>query len=209
MPTENKFLEAIKEIRKSEKKVNFDQTVDLLINLKSFDVRREAFNLFIQTPHKVKDKKIAGFLEGESKLIHSIKKEGFGKYKEKKEIKRLIRDYDFFVANAKLMPSVATSFGRVLGPSGKMPSPQLGILPNEEDATIQKLIDKINSTVRIRVKEPSIKIAIGKESMKDEELMENALKVYNKVLEKLPRKNENIRNIMIKFTMDKPVKVGI
>lgn len=206
---EQSFLDAIKKLRESDKKVNFDQTIDLLVNLKGFDVRREAFNIFIPVPNKIKDKKIAGFLEKDSKIVDSIKKEKFDKYKDKIQLRKLLKTYDFFIANAKLMPSVATSFGRYLGPAGKMPSPQLGIVVVENDETIKKLIEKINSTVRVRVKEPSIKLAIGKQSMDDEKIIENAMIVYNKILESLPRNNDNIRNIMIKFSMDKPVKLKI
>jgi large subunit ribosomal protein L1 len=209
MANEKNFLEAIEKIKASEKKVNFDQTVDLIINLKEFDVRREAFNIFIPVPNKIKDKKIAGFFEKDSTIIDSIRKEQFGKYKEKKDVRKLIKQYDFFVANAKLMPAVATSFGRVLGPVGKMPSPQLGILPVEDDKMVEAIVNKINSTVRVRVKEPSIKIAIAKQSMDADKIAENALAVYQKILETLPRKRDNIRNVKIKLTMDKPETVKI
>ena len=37
------------------------------------------------------------------------------------------------------MPKVATTFGRILGPLGKMPSPQLGIILNTDDKTINEL----------------------------------------------------------------------
>jgi large subunit ribosomal protein L1 len=209
MNEEQGFLKAIAELRKAEKKRNFSQSVDLIVNLKGFDVRREAFNTFVQLPSKIKDKKIAGFLERDSKIIDTIKKDDFIKFKEKKDAKKLINQYDFFVANVKLMPAVATSFGRVLGPVGKMPSPQLGVLPTEDDKVVEAIVNKINSTVRIKVKEPSIKVSIGKESLKDEEIMQNCLTVYHKLLELLPRKKDNIRNVKIKLTMDKPVNVEI
>jgi len=108
-----------------------------------------------------------------------------------------------------LMPSVATSFGRVLGPSGKMPSPQLGILMNPDDKSIKELIDKINQSVRIRVKESSIKIPIGKEKMNDEKIIENVMVVYNALLKSLPKEKDNVKNIEIKFTMSKPMKVSV
>ena len=137
MAEDSNFVGAIKKLReqneKQHNKVKFDQTVDLIINLKEFDVRREAFNIFIQLPHKIKDKTVLGFFEKDSKLLDVVRKENFGNYKEKKDVKKLIKQYDFFIANAKLMPAIATSFGRVLGPAGKMPSPQLGILPNEDE----------------------------------------------------------------------------
>ena len=210
MANEEKFTKAIEALKADKsKEIKFDQTVDLIINLKEFDVRRQAFNLFIQVPHKIKDKKIGGFFEKDSKVIDAIRKDNFGKYKERKDIRKLIKSYDFFIANAKLMPAVATSFGRVLGPVGKMPSPQLGILPTEEDAMVEALVKKINSTARIRVKEPSIKVSIGKQSMNTEKIMQNALTVYKKVLDTLPRKIDNVKNVKIKFTMSKPVNVEL
>tara|TARA_Y100000310_G_scaffold32133_1_gene30507 strand:- start:1216 stop:1848 length:633 start_codon:yes stop_codon:yes gene_type:complete len=210
MATEEKFIKAIEELKADKsKEIKFDQSVDLIINLKEFDVRRSAFSLFVQVPNKIKDKKIGGFFEKDSKIVDSIKKDSFVKYKEKKDLRKLIKSYDFFIANAKLMPAVATSFGRVLGPVGKMPSPQLGILPNEDDKLVEAIVNKINSTVKVRVKEPSIKVSIGKQSMDTEKIMQNALAVYKKVLNALPRSIDNIKNVKIKFTMSKPVKVEL
>ena len=88
-----------------------------------------------------------------------------------------------------------------------MPSPQLGILTNEDDAAIKTLLDKINSSVRVVVKEPSIKVGVAKESLDDDKIAGNALAVYSKILDNLPRGLDQIRNIKIKFTMSKPVLV--
>jgi len=107
------------------------------------------------------------------------------------------------------MPAVATNFGKALGPSGKMPSPQLGILPNSDDKLIDAVLAKINSSIKIRAKESSIKIPIGKESMPDDKIIENILTVYNNLLKSLSRNKENIKNIEIKFTMTKPIKISI
>jgi large subunit ribosomal protein L1 len=98
-------------------------------------------------------KKICAFLEVKNKNVNTITKSEFSRYNDKKEIKKLVKEYDFFIAQASLMPSVATTFGKVLGPSGKMPSPQLGILANEDEKTIKALLDRINNSIKIRVKE--------------------------------------------------------
>jgi large subunit ribosomal protein L1 len=209
MAVEESFLKAIHELRKTNAKRKFDQTIDLIVNLKDFDVRREAFSLFIQTPYIVKKRKIAGFFEKKSKIIDSFIKDEFPNFKEKKDLKKLIRNYDFFVANAKLMPAVATAFGRTLGPAGKMPSPQLGILVSEEESAINDITKKINHTAKIKVKEPSIKVPVGLESLNDDEVMKNCLAVYTKLIETLPRKKDNVRNVKIKFTMSKPVVVEL
>lgn len=214
MTTKENFAKAVEELRKEEsknpKQRKFDQTVDFIINLKEFDVRKYALNSIITLPHKIKEKKIAGFLEKKSKVIFSITKQEFPVYsKDPKVLKELIESYDFFIANAKLMPAVATTFGRLLGPAGKMPSPQLGILIKEEDSDIKELSEKINSVIKIRQKEPSVKVSIGKQSMKDEDIVDNAVAVYNEVFKSLPRQKENLKSILIKFTMSEPVKVKL
>ncbi len=199
---------ALAELRKSEPR-KFKQTVDLIVNLQKFEVKKTPVNIFIKIPHKSKDKKIAGFFEAKSDLIDTITEMDFKKYNDKKKLKSLVNKYDFFIAQAKLMPKVATVFGRVLGPAGKMPSPQMGIVLNADQKSIDELREKINSSMRIRTKEASIKIAIGKEDMKDEEIIENAMAVYNELLKALPRDKENIKNVEVKFTMTKPIKIKI
>ena len=156
--------QALSELRK-DKSRKFDQTVDLIINLQKFDLKKSQVNLFVPVPHKIKEKKICGFLEARDKIIDTILAEEFGKYNDKKELKKLVNKYDFFIAQASLMPKVATVFGRALGPSGKMPSPQLGILMNMSSKLLEELKEKINHSVKIKTKEPSIKVSIGKQSM--------------------------------------------
>jgi len=107
------------------------------------------------------------------------------------------------------MPKVATAFGRILGPAGKMPSPQLGILTNINEKEINELKEKINSSVKIRIKDPSIKLAVGKESIKDEEIIGNIIVVYNAILKSLLKGKDNIKNIELKFTMTKPHKISV
>jgi ribosomal protein L1 len=213
MSEEDQFFDALKKLREQEKtretKRKFNQTIDLIVNLKGFDVRKESFSAFIAVPHVVKEKKIAAFLEKDTKVVNTIKKNDFTQYKEKKDSRKLARSYDAFMTTAKLMPLVATNFGRALGPVGKMPAPQLGILPSEEDEMIKKMVEKMNKTVRVKVKEPSIKVAVARENLTDKEIVENLATTYKKILESLPRGKDNIRNVKIKFTMSKPLNVEL
>lgn len=199
---------ALVELRK-EKQRKFDQTVDLMINLQKIDLKKTPLNLFISVPHKIKDKKICGFLEVKNNNLDTITKSEFKGYSKKQELKKLARSYDFFIAQTSLMPIVATTFGRALGPTGKMPSPQLGILVNVDDRAINDLKNRINTSVKIKMKESSIKVPIGRQSMKDTELVENVLSVYNALLKVLPRGKENVKNVEIKLTMSKPQKIKI
>ncbi len=203
-----KLEEALIELRKTEKR-KFNQSVDLIINLKSIDLKRDQLNVVVNIPHKSKDKKIAAFLNSKSKIIDTITELEFAKYKEKKALKGLVSKYDYFIAFAPLMPKVATAFGKVLGPVGKMPSPQLGMITQETDDEIKKAVDKISTSLKIRLKEASIKIGVGKETMNDKQIMENIRSIYTSVENSLPKKRDNIRNVMIKFSMTKPIKVEV
>jgi len=208
MELKEQLKKALEELRK-EKQRKFDQTLDLIVNLQKFDVKKNQLNLLITLPHKIKDKKIAGFLELKNDNIDTITQEEFKKYTDKKKLKDLVNKYDFFIAQASLMPKVATTFGRVLGPAGKMPSPQLGIIMDANDKAINDLKNKVNNILKIKIKEASIKVPAGKYSMKDEDLLENIQVIYNALVKELPRDKENIKNIEIKFTMTKPQKLKI
>ena len=195
--------EALAGLRK-EKKRKFVQTVDLVMNLKNFDVRKEALNTFIFIPHG-SEKKLAAFFMKRSKLIDTITEEDFVKYKDMKDIKKLAKKYDGFIAVAPMMGKVATKFGRAFGPMNRMPSPQCGIVPQENEDMVNDMISKMNNSIRIKNKEMAIKFAIGKEDMPDEELAENINVAIKELEKKLPRGKDNIKEVLIKFTMTKPI----
>lgn len=203
-----KLEKAIEHIRKEEKR-KFDQSIDLIINLRKFDIKKNSINTFVTLPHKIRDKKVCGFLDTKSNLIETIPKAAFINYKEKKDVKKLVKKYDFFISSGANMPAVATTFGRVLGPAGKMPSPKLGILLNENEKEITDLLNKINVMTRVQTKEACIKLVIGKEKMKDDEIIDNIKAVYNAILNELPNRKDQIKSVMIKLTMGKPVKVDM
>ncbi|MCR4284869.1 MAG: hypothetical protein NUV97_02390 [archaeon] len=197
--------DALVELRK-EKARKFDQTLDLIVNLKNFDVRKEALNTFVSIPHS-SGKKVGAFLTKRSKLVDSITEEDFVKYKELKDMKKLARKYDAFIAVAPMMAKVATKFGRVFGPMNRMPSPQAGIIPVENEESIKAMLEKMGKVVRVKNKEASIKLPAGKMSMSDENLIENVNSIIKGLKKVLPRGNDNVRDVLIKFTMTKPLVI--
>jgi len=203
-----KTEEALKKLR-AEKERKFDQTVDLIVNLRGVDLKKDNINVVVDVPHLVKERKVCGFLTKKSDLVDSVLDTDFVKYKDPKKLKELAEGYDFFIAAGPLMPKVATTFGKVLGPAGKMPSPQLGILMPENDENIKKTLEKIGKSVKLRAKEPSIKLAIGKLSMDDAQIIENINSVCKALIAALPAKEESVKNIMLKLTMAKPEKVEV
>ena len=127
---------------------------------------------------------------------------------KKKDIKKLTEDYDYFVAQATLMPQVAKTFGRVFGPRQRMPNPKAGCVvpPN---ANLKPLAEKLHKTIRLQAKKiPVIQCIVGRESLSDEDVLENMMAVFNQVLHSLPQEQNNIKSVLIKKTMSKAVRVG-
>ena len=207
---------AIAKAKDISEKRNFRQTYDLIINLRDLDPKKPEHQVdaFITLPHS-KGKKarvcalIGPELEEQAKICDSaILSDNFEKYKGKKEARKIANSFDFFIAQANIMPKVANAFGRVFGPRGKMPNPKSGCVvpPN---ANLKPLYEKLQRTVRASVKSaPLIQCAIGTEDMNQNDVAENALIVYNSLLHVLPNEKHNIKDIYIKLTMGKPVKVG-
>ena len=208
---------ALQKARDISDKRNFKQSFDLVINLKGLDMKKQEHNVdaFITLPHargkKTKVCALVGaelFEQAKSVCDFAILSDTFEKYKEKKEIKKLANSYDFFIAQANIMPKVATTFGRIFGPRGKMPNPKSGavVAPN---ANLKPLYEKLQRIVRATTKSaPLIQCAIGTEDMNINDIAENALTVYSSLLQVLPNEKHNIKDIYIKLTMGKPVKVG-
>jgi len=210
------LLKAIDELRKSDHKKKFAQSFDLIINLKDLNLKNseEQLDFFVTLKHATSNLKIAALvgpeLSDSAKVCDLvIKQTEFENYKDKKVAKKLANEYDFFIAQADIMPKVAQSFGRVLGTRGKMPNPKLGsILPAK--AQVEPVYNKLKSTIRISAKKtPVVQVKIGTETMKNEFILENALLIYNQVMHHLPKEKSNIKNAMLKLTMSKPIKVDI
>ncbi|MEZ0393643.1 MAG: 50S ribosomal protein L1 [Desulfurococcaceae archaeon] len=120
----------------------------------------------------------------------------------KRELKRIIREYDFFASDASLMPKVGRSLGRYLGPRGKMP------IPVPSGSSIQALADRLRSSVRARARaQLAIAAKIGDIDMPDEKVAENARALLNALKDKVPQGERSIKKIVIKATMGKPVEL--
>lgn len=208
------ILRTVQELRSQAKKRKFSQSFDLIINLKQLNLKKnQGVDVFLRLPNgKGKKAKICALVDKEmtsnaQKIFdNTIQKDEFRSL-DKKQIKTLAKEYDFFVAQVNIMPDVAKTFGRILGPKGKMPNPKSGCVvpPN---ANLQNVYDNLQKIVRLQTKNDlSVKILLGKEDMQDENIVENALTVYNTLLHELPQEKNNIKNAFLKLTMSKPIEV--
>jgi len=122
--------------------------------------------------------------------------------KDKKATRKLVSEYDFFIAEAPLMPLVGKTIGPVLGPRGKMPTP---VPPN---APIDQIIKSHRKLVRVRVRDqPVVQCRIGTEKMPDDKIAENAQAVFSRIEAKLERGSKSIGQVLVKTTMGEPVKI--
>jgi large subunit ribosomal protein L1 len=211
----NKLLEAIKQIKAESKKRNFKESIDLIVNLKQLDLKKpeHQVDFFTTLPfNRGKDNRICALAGPESKdeaktaCDFTVSSDEFEAYKKDiKKVKKLADSYDFFLAQANIMPLVAGTFGRVLGTRQKMPNPKSGaIFPPK--ANLKPLVEKMKKTVRVAAKkDPHIMLAIGTTDQKSEEIAENIITLYNQIVHHLPGELNNVRNVMIKQTMGKPV----
>ena len=209
-----RITKALEELKK-EKKRKFVQSYDLIVNLKDIDVKTQPVDLFAVLPHsKGKKAKICGILgveladKGEKVFELVIQEKDLDGYKaDPKKAKILAGKYDYFVAQANLMPKVATVFGRVLGPKGKMPNPKAGcVVPPNAD--LVALNERLQRTVRVIAKNaPVVQCIVGSEDMSDNDVTENVLVVYNALVKALPNEENNIKGGLIKKTMSKVVNV--
>lgn len=209
--TVKKALEALKK----DKERKFKQKFDLIISLKHIDVKKDPVDLFVVLHYPKGKKSSVCALVGQELAGNAqeacdevIRDKDFDSYKDDlKKAKSLGRKYDYFIAQANLMAQIATVFGKVLGQKGKMPNPKAGcILPPNGD--IKSAVEKLQKTVRVVAKTmPAIQCIVGNEEMKEEEIIDNVLTIYNALVKVLPNEEQNIGKVLLKKTMGKPVKL--
>lgn len=210
------IVEALKTLRKDSKERKFSQTFDMIVSLKGLNIKNpdEQVEFFITLQHETgKKKKICALVgpelaeKAKEVMDMTITTGDFGEYKDKKKLKALAREYDYFVAQADVMPKVAGAFGRALGPRGKMPNPKAGqILPPK--AALQPVYDRLQKTIKIEAKKQlATQMAVGNEAMTDEDIADNVLYIYNQLIHHLPGEQNNVKDVYVKLTMGKPVKL--
>ncbi|MBI4454030.1 hypothetical protein HY636_05290 [Candidatus Woesearchaeota archaeon] len=215
MEKEN-IKKVLEELKKNSKKRKFKQSYDLIINLQGLDLKKPEQHVdFYTSLHYGKGKKlkICAFvgpeMSEEAKKVCdlTVNVDEFNNL-TKQAVKKMANEFDYFIAQANIMGKVAAAFGKVLGPRGKMPNPKAGcvFLPK---AQLQPLYDKLQKTIRVSAKTAlMIQCAVGKEDMKDEEIIDNVMTIYTQVVNSLPNHDNNIKLVSLKLTMSKPMKVA-
>ena len=209
------ITEAVIQAKKQSKDRNFIETVELAINLKNVDLKKpeNRIRLEISLPYPLTKKvKIAIIAEGDLALRAKenadlvIQKADLERYAtDKRAAKNLAEEYDFFIAQADLMPTVGKTLGPVLGVRGKMPQ----VVPPTV-ADLEPIFTRMQKTIRMRLRQNPVFFAkIGTKDMSNEEISENIESVLKTVEDKLEKGRDNIRSIYVKTTMGPPVRLEI
>jgi large subunit ribosomal protein L1 len=205
------LTQMISEAKKGQKQRKFKQTVEIIMVFRDIDVKKGfAINETVQLPRKLSHPAsvcviASGDLGLKAKSANAdrivdgteINKVGANK----RESRKLINGYDFFLSDTSLMATVGKTLGQFMGPRGKMPTPM------PFNAPIDSILERFRSSIRVRLRNSlSLACKIGDETMSDEDLTVNANAVISLVEKKLPSGDKNIKKIMIKTTMGKIIK---
>ncbi len=211
MINESQISQMILEAKKNTKERKFKQAVEIIMVFKDIDVKKGfAINETVQLPRKMNQPAsvcviASGDLGLKAKSANADKVVDGAQIMQlgtnKRESRKLINGYDFFLADTQLMANVGKTLGQFMGPRGKMPTP----VPF--NAPIDSLLERFRSSIKVRLRNSlSLACKIGDETMSDEDLLANANAVINIIEKKLPSGDKNIKKIMIKTTMGKVVK---
>jgi len=210
MITDAQLVDLVKDAKAATKERKFTQAVELIITFKDIDVKKGfAINEVVQLPKTSSPARVCIIATGDmnqkakaakaDSVIGTEELEKFGT--NKRESRKFINKYDFFLADTKVMPTVGKTLGQLLGPRGKMPTP----VPF--DASIEAFLARFRSCIKVRTRASlSLSAKIGDVTMEDADLAINALAVLNAIEKKLPNGEKNMKKILIKTTMGKPIK---
>jgi len=205
-------VEVVTEALSKATERKFSETVELSVNLKDLDLTVPKNRLEDEIPlpkGRGKTVKVAVFgspelcqkMRGVADLVVPANElDEFAK--DKKSVKKVVGEIDFFLAEAPLMPTIGKRLGVVLGPRGKMPRP----VPPGSDPT--NLVNALKRSIRIRSKgNRTFHAPVGTRAMKPEEIAQNVDAVLTRIMGKLERGRTNIESVYVKTTMGPAVRL--
>ena len=208
----SQILETISKARNTSKKRRFEQTFELAINLRELDMKRpeNRINLRVQLPNGIGGQKVLVFAGGD--LALRARRSGADEVieptelnelaKDKKAAKKRLKDFDIFISEAPLMPTVGRVAGPILGPRGKMPTP----VPPQ--APVDTVIERERRAIILRSRDKMfVHCMIGRENMTDEQVAQNIETVMQNLVGATKRGYGNIKNIYLKTTMGNSVRL--
>ncbi|MDD4251399.1 MAG: hypothetical protein PHX27_04375 [Candidatus ainarchaeum sp.] len=217
MMREKDALQALKKIKEISKPRKFVQSIEMMINFTGLDMKKpqNQVNLKVELPNSTG--------KGSGKICVFTKTDEFAKSikskvdliiletdieaisKDKQKIANILT-FDALFAEGSAMLNVAKFLGQQLAPKGKMPKPITNLNYFED------MLAKARTQVTVSNKKgkfmPVVHTVVGREGMDDKLVVQNMLAIYKTVLESLPQKKQNIKNVYVKLSMGAPVRLG-
>lgn len=204
-------LRRIEEALKAGKRRRFTQSVELILVLRGLDLSKpeNRLNILVELPYPPKPNRVAAFAQGafevaarnagvDAVIVRQQVEEVAG---NKRAIRKLAKQYDFFIATPDLMALLGRIVGPIFGPRGKMPE----VVPPNVDP--KAVVERLKRSVRIRIRnEPAIKLRVGREDQRPEEIYANMLAVLDEVGRRLQLR-QYLKAIYIKKAMGPPVVI--
>jgi large subunit ribosomal protein L10Ae len=195
----------------AESKRNFTETVELQFGLKNYDPARDKrFGGNIRLPYVPRPKMTVCIL-GDTlhcdqaramdipfRSVDDLKKLN----KNKKEIKKLAKMFDAFLASEAVIKQIPKLLGPGLNKAGKFPS------PITHGDNLGEKIAEMKATIKFQYKKsPCLGVAIGTVEMSEDEIVTNTMLSINFLVSLLKKNWQNIRSIYIKSSMGKPIRL--
>ena len=211
---EENINNAIKEAIENAPERKFVESIDIQFTIKDVDLKNPTNRIKeeVRLPSgRGRDVRIAMFAAGEAATrareagIHVITPpeiEELGGNKGR--AKKIGNQFDFFLSEVPHMGLIGRYLGTVLGPRGKMPRPVPPTLDPAAIATGLKTTVVVKSGDKM-----TFHSTIGTVGQTQEELLANAMEVYNRVIGRLERGAGNIRSLFIKTTMGPSTRVEV
>jgi len=202
-------LEDAVDIMQDLKFSNFDESVDIAINL-DVDPRHAEENIRVTTPLPNGTGKSVVVLVLTSGPKEKEAKDAGADYVGNKEyltkIKNGWADVDKIVATPDMMGELG-KLGKILGPRGLMPNPKSGTVTMD----VGKAVEELKAgKVELRVESNGIiHVACGKISFEKEKLIENIKKIHDTVIKARPGsvKGQYLKKLTISSTMGPSILV--
>merc|ERR1712158_114015 len=193
------------------KKRNFMETVDLQIGLKNYDPQKDKrFSGTVKLRH-IPRPKFSVCIFGDQQHCDEAKEKGIACMsaddlkklnKNKKEVKKLAKKYDAFLASESLIKQIPRLLGPGLNKAGKFPA-----LLTHNDRMEDKVLD-LKSTIKFQMKKVlCLNVAVGNVGMSEDELVFNIHLSINFLVSLLKKHWQNVRSLYIKSTMGPAIRL--
>jgi len=204
---EHALVDAV-ELLSNFEKSNFDESVDVSINL-GVDPRHadQLVRGTVSLPNGTgKDVKAVVVTKDDEKSKECIEAGAIeaGSKDLLDKIEKGWLDFDVLIASPDMMPQLG-KLGKVLGPRGLMPNPKVGTVTNE---VVKSLKEVLAGKVEFRVdKNGVINVSVGKASFEKDKLIENIKTIMSAILKAKPASVKG--TYFEKFTLSSTMGPGI